>query len=409
MTPRLLAAVWAVAVLTSAEPIPARAQAPKPPAKPDPDVRDAKYGPHERNVLDLWKAKADRPTPVVVYIHGGGFRGGDKSSLAPGLLKRCLDAGISVAAINYRLSQHAPFPAPMLDGGRAVQFLRSKAKEWNLDPNRVAGTGGSAGAGISLWLAFRDDLADPKAEDPVARQSTRLACAAVQGAQSSYDPRWIKKEIGGRAHEHPALMPFYGLKEDELDTPKAHMLYEAASPMTYVSKGDPPVFLVYAEPKGPLPADAKPGQGIHHPKFGAALKAKLDPLGIECVVRHRDEYNGQPDPADALHREMVGFFRKHLADRPKGGEDRRKGTVTGVVTAKGENWIEVKADGEEKARRYVPHWRGGAPAQGGGPDKEMVARIKEVPVKSRVRLEWVFEERPRVETIEVLKPGGEKK
>jgi len=84
-------------------------------------------------------------------------------------------------------------------------------------------------------------------------------------------------------------------------------------------------------------------------------------------------------------------------------DEARKGTVTGIVTAKGDNFIEIKADGEEKARRYVPHWRGGAPAQGGGPDKDMVAKIKETPVKARVRIEWVFEERPRVEKIEVLK------
>lgn len=88
-------------------------------------------------------------------------------------------------------------------------------------------------------------------------------------------------------------------------------------------------------------------------------------------------------------------------------EGRRKGTVVGVVTAKGENWIEVKADGEAKARRYVPHWRGGAPAQGGGPDKAMVAQIRATPVGSRVRLEWEFEERARVVKLELLKKAGE--
>jgi hypothetical protein len=94
---------------------------------------------------------------------------------------------------------------------------------------------------------------------------------------------------------------------------------------------------------------------------------------------------------------------------PAKGE-KRGGTVTGTVTAKGdpakkENWIEVKADGEEKGRRYVPHWRGGLPKDGGGPDKEIVAQIKEVPIGSRVRIEWSFQERPRVEKIEVLKKG----
>lgn len=89
------------------------------------------------------------------------------------------------------------------------------------------------------------------------------------------------------------------------------------------------------------------------------------------------------------------------ADDTKG--EKRKGTVTGIVTEKGDTWIGVKADGEEKARKYVPHWRGGAPKDGGGLDKKMLAEIKKVPLKSRVRLEWVFEERPRVEKIEVLK------
>jgi hypothetical protein len=80
------------------------------------------------------------------------------------------------------------------------------------------------------------------------------------------------------------------------------------------------VFLLYAEPKGPLPADAKAGEGIHHPRFGDALKEKLAPLGIECVLRHRDYYRGQGDAAGAQHREMVAFFRKHFGmttgDRP---------------------------------------------------------------------------------------------
>jgi hypothetical protein len=87
---------------------------------------------------------------------------------------------------------------------------------------------------------------------------------------------------------------------------------------------------------------------------------------------------------------------------------KKKGTVVGVLTAKDEKWIEVKADGEEKARRYVPHWRGKTPSEGGGPDKKMLATFRKLKVGSRVRLEWVFEERPRVEKIEVLKAPAEK-
>lgn len=90
-------------------------------------------------------------------------------------------------------------------------------------------------------------------------------------------------------------------------------------------------------------------------------------------------------------------------EQPPEKPAHRKGTVVGVVTAKGENWIEVKADGEAKARRYVPHWRGGTPAQGGGFDKHLLEQIRATPIGSRVLLEWEFEERPRVVKLELLK------
>ena len=77
---------------------------------------------------------------------------------------------------------------PLEDAARAVQFLRSKAGEWNIDKTRIAATGGSAGACSSLWLAFHDDMAKPDSPDPVARESTRLTAAAVNGAQTSLDP-----------------------------------------------------------------------------------------------------------------------------------------------------------------------------------------------------------------------------
>jgi acetyl esterase len=281
--------------------------------KPRPDFGNMRYGPHERNVLDLWKAKPsgrlDVATPVVIFFHGGGFRSGNKSSVPAGLLSRCLEAGISVASANYRLSHTAPYPAPMLDGARAIQFMRSKAKELGIDPARIAGSGSSAGAGIALWVAFHDDLADPQSTDPVARQSSRLTCVGVDGAQTSYDPRFIKALIGGRAHEHPALPLFYGISSESIgDSLRVHKLYEEASPLNHISADDPPAILFYAEPKGPLPADAKPGQGIHHPRFGEALKAQLDPLKIECILHHGSEYPKDIDPIDGMCRDMTEFF-----------------------------------------------------------------------------------------------------
>ncbi len=146
-----------------------------------------------------------------MFFHGGGFRQGDKSSVPAWLVVKCLNAGISVATANYRLSQDAPFPAPMLDGARAIQYLRLHASEFGIDPARIAASGSSAGAGIALWVGFHDDLADPRSADPVLRESSRVACLGVDGAQTSYDPRFIKRVIGGRAHEHSALKSFFGL------------------------------------------------------------------------------------------------------------------------------------------------------------------------------------------------------
>ena len=120
-----------------------------------PDVENAAYGPHERNVLDLWKAKSDRPTPLVVFIHGGGFVNGDKSQIrGRPAVRQCLDAGVSFASINYRFREHAPIQDILRDAARAIQYIRSRAAEWNIDPARIACYGGSAGAGTACGWPF---------------------------------------------------------------------------------------------------------------------------------------------------------------------------------------------------------------------------------------------------------------
>jgi acetyl esterase/lipase len=277
---------------------------PQPPAPTHPDVR---YGPHERNVLDFWQARSDRPTPLLVSIHGGGFVAGDKS-VAPQILKECLDSGISVAAISYRYSTQAIAPAPFQDGARAVQFLRSRARDWNLDPERVAATGGSAGAGISLWLAFHDDMADPRSDDPVLRQSTRLTCAAVFDGQTSYDPRFIRKLFPGKdVYKIAPLKRLFDADLEKLDDLPAekYKLFEEVSPINYLSKDDPPVLLWYSRPMDAEVTDT--GVGIHHPLFGKVLKEKMDELGIPCEL-----YAGGKRVGGGTARRPIDFLKEHL-------------------------------------------------------------------------------------------------
>lgn len=272
-----------------------------------PTHADVKYGEHERQVMDVWLAKSDKPTPVLVSIHGGGFRGGNKS-VDRSLLQACLKDGISVAAITYRLSQHKIAPAQFHDCARAVQFIRSKAKAWNLDPERFAATGGSAGAGLSLWLGFRDDMKKPDAKDPIARQSTRLKCMVVYNGQTSYDPRFIRKLFPGTdTYKHPALAQLYQVDLDKLDSlPKEkYKLFEYTSAIPHLTKGDAPAMLLYrSEFDTPI---RNQGIGIHHPRFGQALKERMDKLKIECVVKTGIQRGGAE-----WTKLTLGFVKKHL-------------------------------------------------------------------------------------------------
>jgi hypothetical protein len=87
----------------------------------------------------------------------------------------------------------------------------------------------------------------------------------------------------------------------------------------------------------------------------------------------------------------------------------KKGTVVGTLVGKDKGWIEVKADGEEKGRKYVPQWRGGMPDQGGGPDKEMLKTFSELKIGSRIEVEWLYEERFRAMKVKLIKAPPEEK
>jgi len=258
-----------------------------------PTHADVRYGPHERNVLDLYLAESGGPTPLLVFIHGGGFVGGNKRAVQARLIRDMHGNQISVASINYRFITTDPMPACFHDAARAVQFLRLHARDYNLDPERFGASGGSAGAGISLWLAFHDDMADPEAEDPLLRQSTRLLCAKVNAGQVSYDPRFWH-EIGlQKGLEHPSFAKMYGRREGEpIDSPRLVAVYEECAPFAHATADDPPVYLVYGATKDVGP-DTSIGAMVHHPLHGLTLRDKLGPLGVECIVTYR---GGPPPP-----------------------------------------------------------------------------------------------------------------
>lgn len=122
-----------------------------------------KYGEKSRNLIDIWLADSDEPTPVVLSFHAGGFKPRPAASDVPpheaprlkGDLRGLLRAGISVAMATH----DGIAPEPFEDAKRAVQFVRSMASEWNVDKGKVAATGTSSGACPSLWLCHHKDMA----------------------------------------------------------------------------------------------------------------------------------------------------------------------------------------------------------------------------------------------------------
>ncbi|WP_397571326.1 alpha/beta hydrolase [Schlesneria sp. T3-172] len=247
-----------------------------------PTYAEVTYGPYPRNVLDFWQAEGAGPRPVMVYIHGGGWTAGDKKQNTD-KYRPFLEKGISCAAINYRLTPDNPLPAPVHDAARAIQFLRSKASEWNIDGDHLAVTGGSAGACTSMWLLLHDDLADPDSKDEVLRQSTRVCAAAAYAGQVSIDPKVVEEWLGPNVLKHRMINMAVGELTIEgalKNYDKYRDLYVEFSPYNHVDAKDPPLFLRYTEEMTLPSRDA--GHGIHHPVFGIKLKERSDEIGHEC-------------------------------------------------------------------------------------------------------------------------------
>lgn len=288
-----------------------------------PTHANVKYGDHERNVFDIWLADSPKPTPLAIYIHGGGFRAGSKEKLSKEVLNGLLKAGISVASINYRYaSADAPLPSSHHDARRALQFMRSKSKEWNLDKSRVAAFGGSAGAQICMWLAYSDDMAKPKSKDRIERESTRLTCVATTGGQTTLDVNFWQDKIAtllGPKTDAGSLFPSLGNIKDPQKAriarwgaktvQEANDIASRHSALSILSKDDPPIFMSYGMPPTAKPPTNKArvrGWLVHHVNLGIALKGKADALKLEAHLK----YPG----AELKYQSQIEFFVDKLSN-----------------------------------------------------------------------------------------------
>lgn len=263
---------------------------------PPPTHANVSYGAQERHVLDFWQAKSEQPAPLLIFIHGGGWASGEKTDLPVKLLDKMLKSCISVASINYRFTKTDLLPAPVHDAASAVRFLRDKASEWRLDPQRFAAYGISAGATSSLLLAYRDDL------------GTRLSAAVALSPQTSLEPQIITQWVGDAVLQHPMIARAVGAKKlEDMRQPKPEWvkLLRDFSAITHVSAGDPPVMI--QNPRvDPLPATSA-GSAIHHAIFGVKLKEKADAAGVICILRLQDKPEATQEPE--------AFLIEHLSKK----------------------------------------------------------------------------------------------
>lgn len=248
-----------------------------------------------RQRLDLFlpkMPKSDKPLPVVAFIHGGAWQGGDKRGGAGVVLPLVESGQYAGVSIGYRLTGEATWPAQIHDCKAAIRWLRGNARKYNLDPDRIGVTGGSAGGHLVAMLGTSGGVAELEGNlGEHTGQSSRVACVVDQFGPSDL------LTMGGW-HNGPKS-PEARLIGGPVQENKEQAL--AASPIEYVAKDNPPLMMIHGTNDQIVP-------------FGQSeeLLAALRKVGVEAVlipVAGAGHGNfGTPEPA----RRMRQFFDKHL-------------------------------------------------------------------------------------------------
>jgi len=245
--------------------------------------------------LDLYLPEADGPAPVIVHVHGGGWRRGSRRHPLPALgadfYDRLAAQGFAVAAIDYRLSGEARFPAPLDDVRAAIGWAGDHGASYGLDAGRVFGWGDSAGGHLALLAALTGaPVRGVVAWFPVTDLAGLPADVAEAGGEPDPGPESREAQLLGAP---PGSVPY---------------LAQQASPVTHASADAPPVLLMHGAADNLVP----PAQSV---RLAAALKAAGAAVELELVPGATHFWNGASD-VGAIVRRSVEFLRAQL-DRGK--------------------------------------------------------------------------------------------
>ncbi|HEY9786405.1 MAG TPA: alpha/beta hydrolase [Candidatus Obscuribacterales bacterium] len=245
--------------------------------------------------LDLYlPARAEKPYPVIVWIHGGNWMSGDKGTGC--IPARDMSDEFAVASVNYRLSIEAPFPAQIHDLKAAIRFLRANAKRFGIDPNRIGVWGSSAGGHLAALLGTTGDVKELEGNVGIRQGSSRVQavcdwCGPTNfvSAQTQAGPH-IKL-----AYKGPAS-PVYNLMGMRMDAQSL----AAASPVTYISREDPPFLIMHGAKDDAVPL----AQSV---ELDEALKKENIPSKL-IVLKNKGHYFDGAKMSQTVRQ----FFRDNL-------------------------------------------------------------------------------------------------
>ena len=257
-----------------------------------------------RHTLDIYRPEknSESPRPVVVFIHGGGWRNGDKRS-GQNQLTRFVKTGKYVGvSIGYRLSGEAKWPAQLHDCKAAIRWIKANAKRLNIAPEKIAVWGSSAGGHLVLMLGLTGD-GDDALEGKVGRhtdQSTKVCCVVNwYGPTDLLRMNDFPSSIDHDAEKSPESLLIGGpIQENQTKT-------RQASPVTYVSKDDPPVLTMHGDQDKLVPIDQ-----------AKRLDEALDQIGVESSWITIKNAGHGGFPREKTDKRIHQFFERHLLKAP---------------------------------------------------------------------------------------------
>lgn len=202
------------------------------------DIVYTSYGERELHLDLFYPTKTrNKKLPVVIFIHGGGWRSGNKTMHWP-MAKAIAAEGYVTATVEYRLSTEALYPAPINEIKTAIRFLRAKADTYPIDTAKFAIGGGSAGGQLAALLAIENGDGTFPDEGEYLNHSSKLqACIDIDGVISFIHP--LSSEGRGKAHKPSASEMWFGF------TPKQNKaIYDEASAYYHANPNSTPILFI---------------------------------------------------------------------------------------------------------------------------------------------------------------------